>query len=457
MDDEVVGGVNNFGQASSSSTNLQSVDDVAMLSVVSGSVAKYLKADGQNLLDRLTPLTEWLNACSDLEIDPYCKQSDGPILAECSVRDRYGRKSFGINMASQDYLALSSHKLIKDAAQTAVENYGVHSAGSPALMGNSAPSIELEYRLAEFLGMKECTVFATGWAAGYGVIKALVKETDHILIDRLSHASLMEGARNATRNFHVFSHLSTKSLESRLKRIRAANPDAGILVVTESLFSMDSDTPDLALHQSLASQYGATLMVDAAHDMGCIGPTGRGHLEVQGMVGKIDILMGSFSKTFASNGGYVASNHPGLKLALRAACGPHTFSNAISPVQAKIVIKAIEIIGSEEGANLRKSVFANSVALRTRLTELGFEVLGETSPIVPVVVGSASRARLAFRKLMQTGGFVNLVEYPAVGKNESRFRLQVMSSHTPEQIEVFSNLLEKAVKSADGEMVRLGL
>ena len=420
--------------------------------VLKGTVAEYLDDGSSNLLDRMQGMTDWLEARWAHGVDPYSKASDGPILAECGAMDRKGVAYTGINLASQDYLALASHPQIKAAAMEAVERYGVHSAGSPALMGNTRPSLELERRLAEFAGMADCTVFATGWAAGYGLIKALIRERDHIVIDQLAHASLMEGARNATRHLHVFPHLSVSGLERRLQRIRREHPEAGILIVTESLFSMDSDTPDLAAHQELATRHGATLMVDAAHDFGCMGPTGRGHLEMQNLHGKVDLLMGSFSKTFASNGGFVATKHPALKLALRYACGPQTFSNAISPVQASIVLKALNIIESSEGEALRHLLLDNAIQLRDGLQARGFEVMGEPSAIVPVKLGDAARARLASRYTLEGGGLVNLVEFPAVAKNASRFRLQVMASHTSAQIERFIGILQTASAKADATL-----
>lgn len=425
--------------------------------VLSGSVADYLSIPGKNLLDRLQAHTSWWNSRYEHGVDPYSKSSDGPISAECKAKDRLGRTYSGINMASQDYLSLASHHAIKAAAKDAIDLYGVHSAGSPALMGNTTASLELEHRLAAFVGMADCTVFATGWAAGYGVIKSLVKQTDHIFIDQLAHACLMEGARNATPHVHVFPHLSTDGLERRLKRVRKEHPEAGFLIVTESLFSMDSDTPDLALHQELAKRYDATFMVDAAHDLGCLGTRGRGHLEMQGMLGKVDVLMGSFSKTFASNGGFVATNHPALKLAMRYGSGPQTFSNAISPIQASIVIKALEIIESQEGAVLRESMLRNSALLRESLANAGFEVMGDPSAIVPVVLGNSSRSRFITRFTLERGGLVNLVEFPAVAKNASRFRLQVMAGHTREQIHRFVKILCEATSEADAMLEEFGL
>ena len=171
-------------------------------------------------------------------------------------------------------------------------------------MGNTSLSVALEERLARFLGYEICTLFPIGWAAGYGIIKTLVRETDHVVIDILAHACLQEGARAATANVSRFPHLSTGAVEKRLKRIRDSDPRAGILVVTETLFSMDSDIPDIVALQALCRRYDATLLVDCAHDLGALGERGLGVLHAQDMVGKVDILMGSFSKTFASPGGW---------------------------------------------------------------------------------------------------------------------------------------------------------
>ncbi len=413
-----------------------------------GSTSDYLKMDEGDLLDRLQQLTDWLDVRYQHGVDPYSKSSDGQVLAECQARDRNGKSLQGVNFASQDYLALSCHPKIMQTAKEAVDRFGVHSAGSPALMGNTTASLELEQRLANFTHMRNCTVFPTGWSAGYGLIKGLVGPDDHIVIDQLSHASLMEGARAATSNVHVFPHLSLAGLERRLKRITKDFPSAGILIVTESLFSMDSDSPDIAAHQELAKRYGARLMVDVAHDMGAMGEDGRGVLGEQDMLGKIDLLMGSFSKTFASNGGYVASNHPALKLALRYGSCPLTFSNAMSPVQASVVLAALNIIESSEGQGLRQAVLRNARVLRTGLVKDGFKVLGEPSPIVPVILGDTPYSRLATRYCLEGGGLVNLVEFPAVAKNACRLRLQVMPTHTFGQINQFIHALSQARRRA---------
>jgi len=219
----------------------------------------------------------------------------------------------GVNFASQDYLSLSAHSGIKATAKEVIERCGVHSAGSPALVGNTSYSVKLERKIAEFLRMEEVVLYPTGWAAGFGIIKGLVRSADHVVMDMLSHSCLQEGASAATNNIYQFRHLDNDYCRNILTKIRAKDKENGILVVTEGLFSMDSDTPDLVGLQQLCHEFNATLVVDVAHDLGCLGEDGRGHIGMQNMLGKIDIVMGSFSKTFASNGGFVASKSRAVK------------------------------------------------------------------------------------------------------------------------------------------------
>lgn len=411
---------------------------------LSGDVFHYASTAGRHLLDRLQPLTDWANDRLNHEVDAHCKVTRGHVLPRAVAVDRAGRRIAGVNFASQDYLSLSSHPNIIAAAQQTAASHGVHSAGSSALMGLTDLTVELEREMANWLGYKEATVFPTGWGAGYGVVKALVRPTDHVVIDMLAHACLMEGAQAATQNVHPFAHLSGRGLETRLSRVRRDNPDAGILVVTESLFSMDSDTPDLCHAVEVCRLHGATLLVDCAHDLGCMGSDGRGHLAAQGVLGEVDIVMGSFSKTFASNGGFVASSHSALKLALRFTCGPQTFTNAMSPIQAAVVLKALEIVRSEEGRERRTRLLDNINYLRNQLAAHGFVTLGAPSPIVPAMLGGSALSRLICAETLRGGALVNLVEHPAVSRNTSRFRLQVMADHTEADIDEFCTILAAA-------------
>jgi glycine C-acetyltransferase len=396
---------------------------------LAGSMRDYKVVKGRDLLDRTGGFFRWQDLRRQHGLWPFSRSTDAGPNVVCSTRDDRGLRSFGINFGSQDYLSLSAHPDIKWAAKEAIDRYGVHSAGSPALTGNTAASVALERKIADFAGTEEAILSPTGWAAGFGVIKGLVRSSDHIVMDSLAHACLQEGAAAATRNVYPFRHLDTQDCRRWLANIRAKDSENGILVVTESLFSMNSDTPDIAALQDLCHEYGATLVVDAAHDLGCLGEDGRGHIGMQSMLGKVDLVMGSFSKTFASNGGFIACKSREVKEYLRFFSSPATFSNAMSPVQATIVLKAFEIVESAEGRVLRGKLMRNVLSLRQHIADAGLEVYGDPSAIVCVKMGNEGLARLVAQRLPRLGLIANLVEFPAVPKGQARFRLQVMAEH----------------------------
>ncbi len=411
-----------------------------------GSMRDFRNLRGTDLIGRVEPFHRWQSARRDHGLWPYSKSTEEAPRPVCTARDESGNRFRGVNFGSQDYLSLASHPAIKQAAKATIDEYGVHSAGSSALSGNTKYSLLLEEAIAEFLGCSHAVLYPTGWAAGYGVIRGLVRGDDHVVMDGLSHACLQEGAHAATRNVHLHAHLDLDALRRSLRRIRERDAANAILVVTESLFSMDSDTPALCAMQALCREFGATLLVDVAHDLGCLGPDGRGHIGLQGMLGKVDIVMGSFSKTFASNGGFVACQTASVKQYLKFYGSSATFSNALSPVQCATVLKAFEIIQSSEGQQLREMMLSRSTYLRAMLTQAGFQVIGAPSAIIPVVVGSEDFARMASRKLSQLGAVANLVEYPAVAKGNARFRLQVMAQHSQEDCDVMVRCLRQAVE-----------
>jgi glycine C-acetyltransferase len=404
------------------------------LAALGGSMRDFKYLPGTNLLDRVGAFYEWQQARRQSGLWPLGRSTDTGPRSKCIARSDEGAAFEGINFASQDYLSLSSHPAIRQAAVDAIEEFGVHSAGSPALVGNTSLSLLLERKISEFLELEHVTLFPTGWGAGFGVVKGLVRPSDHIVMDALSHACLQEGAQAATSNIHYYRHNSIPGVRQKLEKIRAKDGQNGILIITESLFSMDSDTPDIAGLQALAREYDAILCVDVAHDLGCLGPEGRGHIGAQDMLGKVDVVMGSFSKTFASNGGFVACNQRSVKEYLRYYSSPCTFSNALSPSQAAIVLNAFDIVESDEGEQLRSSLMTNIRLLRELLHGTGFETYGDPSPIVCVKMGSEGLARLVSRRLPEAGLLANLVEFPAVPKGQARFRMQVMAKHTNREI-----------------------
>ncbi len=419
---------------------------------LTGSMRDFRVPAGNDLVARVDSFYNWQNTRRQSGVWPFSRATETGAGAECEASDDSGNKMTGVNFASQDYLSLSSNPHIKAVARETLERYGVHSAGSPALVGNTSHSVKLERRIAEFLGMEEAILYPTGWAAGFGVIRGLVRSADHIVMDTLSHTCLQEGANAATRNIYQFRHLDMEHCEKWLKTIRAKDTENGIMVVTEGLFSMDSDTPDLLAMQELCHQYNATLMVDVAHDLGALGETGRGHIGIQNMLGKIDIVMGSFSKTFASNGGFVACRTRALKEYLRFYSPSCTFSNSLSPVAAAVVLEAFNIVDSAEGLNLRADLMRNVMSLRMHLTKSGMDYYGDPSAIVAVKMGSEALARLASKRRPDLGLLANLVEYPAVAKGAARFRMQVMAGHTEQNIRDAVARLDRARKEAMAEI-----
>jgi glycine C-acetyltransferase len=418
---------------------------------LTGSMRDFRELKGPDLIGRVEDFYRWQENRRQLGLWSYSKSTEEAPLGVCAAKDETGPSYRGVNFASQDYLGLSSDPEIKETAKAVIDEYGVHSAGSSALAGNTKYSLKLEEAISEFLEARHTILYPTGWAAGYGVIKGLVRPDDHVVMDGLSHACLQEGALSATPNVHLHGHLNLGSARRHLRRIRSRDTECAILVVTESLFSMDSDTPDLSALQELCREFNATLLVDVAHDLGCIGADGRGFIGQQDMLGKIDIVMGSFSKTFASNGGFVACNSPAVRQYLKFYGCSATFSNTLSPIQAATIAKAFDIVRSERGHQLREQMMERAMLLREMLEMEGLQLLGVPSAIVPVVVGEEAVARMVSRRLPRLGLVANMVEFPAVAKGNARFRLQVMPGHTRRNIADFVDGFSAAVGAAQSE------
>lgn len=420
---------------------------------MAGSMRDFRVPGGADLLGRTEGFFRWQDLRRKNGLWPFSRATEDGPGTTCRAQDDSGNKMRGVNFASQDYLSLSSHSAVKTTAKEAIEGCGVHSAGSPALVGNTSHSVALERKIADFLKMEEVVLYPTGWAAGFGVIKGLVRSADHVVMDMLSHSCLQEGAQAATANIHLFRHLDTEYCRNILSKIRSKDKENGILVVTEGLFSMDSDTPDLSALQSLCHEFKATLVVDVAHDLGCLGEDGRGHIGIQNMLGKVDLVMGSFSKTFASNGGFVACKSRAVKEYLRFYSAPATFSNALSPVQAATILKAFEIVDSPEGRAQREALMANVLSLRHQLREAGLDYYGDPSAIVCVKMGTEGLARLVSKRLPELGLIANLVEFPAVPKGAARIRMQVMANHSEQNIVDAVQILKTARRQAELELV----
>jgi len=415
---------------------------------LTGSLRDFLSTRGPAFSARASTFSTWLHERIRFGGFPFSKKLLRPPAATTSLRLADGSVTTGLNFASQDYLNLSSHPYVHHAVIDALQRFGPHGGGAPVLAGAVELSTELESALAQHLGLASAVLCPTGWAAGYGAIRALVRDTDHVVIDQLAHNCLHEGAAAATRHLHLHRHLDLDHARLKLAAIRARDRANAILVVTEGLFSMDADTPDLAGLVALCREFNATLLVDVAHDLGSLGPHGTGSLGAQNLLGRIDLVVGSFSKTFATNGGFIATRDPALADFLRYLAPTTTFSSALTPPQVATALAALRLVRSPEGERRRSALLRAAHALRDALTAHNLPLLGHASPIVPVLVGRDDVARIAARTLSSVGLLANLIEYPAVSRATARFRLQVMSDHTPADCSTAARHIAHAIASA---------
>jgi 7-keto-8-aminopelargonate synthetase-like enzyme len=424
---------------------------------LTGSMFDYARPSGPDLLKRTGDFEEWRSRRSEYGVWPFSRVLRSAPGPDMEIADEQGHSRDGVSLACQDYLGLTRHPAIKEAAIKALHDLGPHSAGSPALAGNTLLSLELERELREALGYEHLVLFPTGWAAGYAGISGLVRPQDYVVMDQLSHACLHQGAFAATRNVRRHAHLDFDSVGTLLKEIRAEDTRNGIMVITEGLFSMDSDIPDIGKLQDTCREYNATLMVDVAHDFGSMGPRGGGSLGLQNLLGKVDLVMGSFSKTFSSNGGFIATKTEAVRQYMKFYGSPQTFSNALSPIQTAVIREALRIVRSPEGDTLRAAMLANAVTLRTGLEQRGVRCIGVPSAIVPAHVGDESVGRIAWSKSTSLGIHANIVEFPAVAVGAARYRLQMMPGHRKEQLDRAAVIVSEAIAEAKGIIEKMNI
>ncbi len=415
------------------------------------SIANFHLLAGASLKERLDPWEHWLTARREAEVWPFSRivESVPREIVQASRESGHGERTC-LNFASQDYLNLSTHPQVVASAIEACHRYGLHSAGSAISSGRTRGMVDLENILAATLKMEACMVFSTGWSAGFGMMVGLVREHDAIIADKLIHSCLKEGCAHTKTRLSYFAHNDVNQLEALLKTRRAQDADRAIFVVIESLYSMDSDSPTSDIF-TVARRYGAIVVLDVAHDFGAMGANGMGLLETLPDELWPDVIMGSFSKTFASNGGFVATKKSAVDY-LRVFAPSFTFSNALSPLQASVVKKAHEIVFSNEGHSLRQQLMANVELFRQRVTESGLVVGGIPSPIVPVFLGEDVVARLSWKMLEARNVLANLAEYPGVPLGQARFRFQLMARHSDADIEQAVFALSDACSEAHLEL-----
>ncbi|MBN1411071.1 MAG: aminotransferase class I/II-fold pyridoxal phosphate-dependent enzyme [Spirochaetales bacterium] len=370
-----------------------------------------------------------------------------PMLTSCSPRvkifDRYsGKPKDMIMMASNNYLNLSTHPDVIRAGKEALEKYGSGLCGSPILCGYSEIHRQLEEKLARFKSCEDCMIFPAGFSTNLGILTSLLRKNDVVITDRLDHASIMDGAIFSGAQFRNFSHNDTAKLE-RILRQYEKKEKTGKLIVVEGVYSMDGDIARLPAIKELASRYNARLMVDEAHATGVIGKTGKGSLEHHGLEGRIDIVMGTFSKALAGMGGFVCSGRKVINY-IRFYARSYFFSASLSPVVAACVSKALDVIQAEP--DRRERLFENIRYMVENLTKLGFNAGQTQSAIIPVFIGDDLVLRKMSRDIHKKGIFLNSIFFPAVPRDSSRIRLSLMADHSREDLDQTLNVLEKTAR-----------
>jgi len=350
-----------------------------------------------------------------------------------------------ISFASNDYLGLATEPALKEAAKEAIDRYGVGSGASRLLSGSLAPHTRLEETLARFKGTEAALAFSSGYATAIGTLGALCGEGDVIILDKLCHASLIDGARLSRAVVRVFPHNHPGKLESHLAWAAQRHPDARVVVVTEAVFSMDGDRAPLADLVTLKNRHGAMLLVDEAHAVGVLGRNGRGLADALRLEGEVDIQMGTLSKALGVSGGYIAGSRRLIELLVNRARS-FVYSTAPPPANAATACAAIEFMMSDEGEQRRELLWRNLAAFGEEMPQLlsaGREI---QSAIIPIILGEAGRALEAAERLMERGFYVPAIRYPTVPRDSARLRVSLSARHTPEQIRALCALLRPLLK-----------
>ncbi len=335
-----------------------------------------------------------------------------------------------IMLGSNNYLGLTSHPKVKEAAIAATSKYGTGCAGSRLLNGNTDIHIELEERLAAFMNRQSVLVFSTGYGVNVGVLSCLLGRHDVAFLDRMDHASIIDGVRLSYGKAVKWAHNDPDDLEKKLRNV----PDSkGKLIVIDGVFSMEGDVaplPEIVKHKKT---YGAGLFVDEAHSLGVFGEHGRGVAEHFGLEDEVDLVMGTFSKSLATVGGFIACDDPRMLDFIKHNARSQLFTAAIPPGAAAAVIAALEIVQSEP--ERREQLWENTNYMKSELQGMGFETCGSASPVIPLLIGDDVATYAMANRLQEEGVFVNAVVTPAVPPGHGVIRTSYMATHTREHLD----------------------
>ncbi|HEY3662274.1 MAG TPA: 8-amino-7-oxononanoate synthase [Chthoniobacterales bacterium] len=352
-----------------------------------------------------------------------------------------------VNFSSNDYLGLAADPILRKAAIAAIEEFGVGAGASRLVSGTQSPHVILETTLAKWKQAPAALCFSSGYAAAVGTLPALASKQDVVILDKLCHASLIDGARLSGATLRVFPHNHLGKLESHLEWARREHPDARVVVVTESVFSMDGDRAPLRELVELKKRFEATLLLDEAHAIGVIGPHGRGLAAELALEKEIDVQLGTLSKSLGVSGGYICGSRNLVDWLINRARS-FIFSTAPPPALAAATTAAIRFLNSEEGDARRKLLWRRIVQFRKLLPD-GGAVFGKPSAaIIPWMVGDERRALDLAHALQQESFFVPAIRYPTVAKGAARLRITISAAHSALQIASLGDVLGRLAGQA---------
>ena len=391
---------------------------------------------------------ELLAAAREHDLVPYFRLLEGEAgpVVQMEGMER-------VMLGSNNYLGLTQDPRVKQAARDALERYGTALTGSRLLNGTLPLHLDLERELAEWMGTEEALVYTTGHQANVGCLSTILSPADTVIVDSGDHASIMDGVAMSRAKVRPFRHNRLDKLEKMLDR--AGDDGGGVLVVVDGVYSMEGDICDVPRVAELASAYGARLMVDEAHGVGVLGARGAGACEALGVEDRVDLRMGTFSKSLASCGGFIAGPADVIDF-LRVQSRAFLVTASAVPAAVGAALGAVRIVRSEEGAELFARVLGNARYLRDGLLELGFDV-GEATvlpdgtevvtPIVPVIIGDDWKATLFWKALYDAGLYVNVALHPGVPRGRALMRTSVMASHQRDQIDRALEIFDETRRS----------
>lgn len=371
--------------------------------------------------------------------DPFnlvMEQVLSPTRAICNGRDT-------ILLGTYNYMGMTFDPDVLEAGRQAMTEFGAGTTGSRVLNGTFRDHRDVEAALREFYGMDHAMVFSTGYQANLGIISTVAGKGDYIILDIDSHASIYDGCAMGRAEVVPFKHNDIEALEKRLKRLP---PEAGKLVVLEGVYSMMGDVAPLKEMVELSKRYGAMVLVDEAHSMGFIGEHGRGVAEEQGVIDQVDFIIGTFSKSVGTVGGFCVSNHPKFEV-LRLVCRPYVFTAALPP--SVMASSAASIRKLMHGGNKRAHLWENSRTLHAGLTALGFKLGTDTpqSAIIAVIMPDLERGAMMWEALLKEGLYVNLARPPATPAGMTLLRCSLCAEHSAEEVQTILGMFERAGKA----------